>query len=212
MSEEYKVTVGDFTADELDTVITMLVGVGEQEKVQLPEVPEKHKNKTEQGDTINALAAAVGMKPYRVTEGDVAALSTPDGAPEVDSVIIVAFDYQTPENTTNDESESEENDTDAAKEGGEGNEEDEAAEGDGAGDGDQEEEEEGDEAPSTDLQKRNPEPIKATGEQRYNGELVTEINNKIMNGRMYVEVFTIQASYVLTSDEAKAAGLKVVKK
>lgn len=213
MSEKYEVNIGDFTGKELDEAINQLEAVARASEVAIPE-HDTFKNKTEQGDHINVLANALQLGLHRVAdEEDAAKYGEGDVKPVVGAIILVGLN----EDGENEETKTEETNDAAAGEGG-----DTAAEGDdtgadqGAGEEGAEGGDEGGDA-NTGGEKtgdepsgQNNEPTPSApihGERRYKGELVVRTANKLMNGRMYVEVFTVTASYVLSPDEAKEAKL-----
>ena len=51
-------------------------------------------------------------------------------------------------------------------------------------------------------------PVGSAPEGVLNGETIVRVDNKILNGRMYKEVQTVQATYLLTADEFKTQAKK----
>jgi len=55
-----------------------------------------------------------------------------------------------------------------------------------------------------DVPETEEEPVASAPEGTLYGETIVRVDNKILNGRMYKEVQTVQAIYLLTADEFKA--------
>lgn len=185
MSEtpKYEVNIEDFTGKELDVAITLLVSLAAKQEMEVPEAPEM-KNKSQQGDYINQLVAVVGMIPSHVTEEN---LETFEGA-KVGDVVIISQELG---NESSDDS------SDDAS--------DEEEEGENAGEGDSEDNQTPpDQTPAPSV----PEPTANKGKE-YQGEQVVRTANRLINGRRYVEITTVSASYTVSPEEAKEAGIKV---